>query len=138
MTPLLLLTHGEFGPLLLKAAEGMYGPQTAVAALGLGPDEGREAFIGRVARAARALGAPPLVLVDLACGTPWNAALLAGLAEEGEVLAGLNLPLLLEALGLRQRLGPRELAAELCGRMPQCFCRASEMLGRGPGEGGCA
>jgi mannose/fructose-specific phosphotransferase system component IIA len=136
MTPLLILTHGDFGPLLLQAAQGMYGPQEAVAALGLGPDETREAFLERVRAAAAGLKAPPLVLVDLACGTPWNSALLAGLGEQGEVLAGLSLPLLLEALGLRAAMEPRSLALELSLRGPQCFARASHLMARG--EGGCA
>ncbi len=135
MTPLLILTHGEFGPLLLRAAEGMYGPQEKALALGLAPDETREAFIERVKAAAAQLGQPPLVLVDMACGTPWNSALLAGQAEQGEVLAGLSLPLLLESLSLRGRLEPRALAAELSARGAECFCRASQLL---PGkEGNC-
>lgn len=134
MTPLLLLTHGEFGALLLRAAEGMYGPQASALALALDSDETRESFIQRVQEAAAQLGRPPLVLVDLACGTPWNAALLAGLAVEGEVLGGLSLPLLLEALSLRQAMDPKALGAELAQRGAQCFARASELLKRGQGD----
>lgn len=133
MTPLLILTHGEFGLLLLKAAEGMYGPQSGALALGLGPDETREDFVARVQAAVAQLGEPPLVLVDLACGTPWNAALLAGLADQGEVLAGLSLPMLLESLGLRSDLAPKPLAAELSRRNAQCVCTAGELLKRGEG-----
>jgi len=136
MTPLLILTHGEFGSVLLKSAEAMYGPQSGAAALALGPDETREDFAVRVAKARAELGEPALVLVDLACGTPWNVALLAGCAADGEVLAGLSLPLLLEALGLRPNLGARELALELARLAPQTFVRASALLASG--EGGCA
>lgn len=131
MTPLLLLTHGEFGPVLLQAAEGMYGPQASAAALGLGAQETREDFGARVKAAVDKLGGQPLVLVDLACGTPWNVALLQGLAIGGEVMAGLSLPLLLETLGLREGLEAKAIAAELEQRVPQTFCRASEMLRQG-------
>jgi mannose/fructose-specific phosphotransferase system component IIA len=134
MTPLLLLTHGEFGPFLLKAAECMYGPQDAVAALALAPDETPESFGARIRAARAAWSRPPLVLVDMACGTPWNVAVSQG-CTDGEVLAGLSLPLLLEAIGLRGSLEARPLAAELCARAPQSLVRASELL---KGQGGCA
>lgn len=136
MTPLLILTHGEFGALLLKAAESMYGPQASAMALGLGLDESREDFMDRVAAAARELGRPPLVMVDMACGTPWNAAVLGGLAANGEVLGGLSLPILLEALSLRAENDPKQLALELCQRGAQSLCRASQMMKDSPG--GCA
>jgi mannose/fructose-specific phosphotransferase system component IIA len=136
MTPLLILTHGEFGAVLLKAAEGMYGPQTQALALGLGPDETRESFAERVNQARTTLDGQALVLVDLICGTPWNVALLTGCAREGEVLAGVNLPMLLECIGLRDALPPRELAAELVRQLPQCFARGSVLLAGN--QGGCA
>ena len=137
MTPLLILTHGEFGPVLLSAAEGMYGPQTAATALGLGPMETREDFGARVKAATASLGGAPLVLVDLACGTPWNVAMLQGLTDQGEIMAGLSLPLLLEALGLRESLDAKAIALELEQRAPQSFCRASELIRQGRQQG-CA
>jgi mannose/fructose-specific phosphotransferase system component IIA len=73
------------------------------------------------------------VIVDLACGTPWNSALLAGLPEGSEVMAGLSLPLLLEALELRGGLAAKPLAAELAERVPQSFARASALKAGGPG-----
>lgn len=136
MTPLLILTHGEFGPVLLRAAEAMFGPQPQASALGLGPDETREDFQARVRLARAGLAGCPLVLVDLACGTPWNVAVLDGCAQEGEVLAGLSLPLLLEAMELRASLGARALAAELVTRAPQTFSRASVLMAGG-GNGVC-
>ena len=133
MTPLLILTHGGFGRVLLESAEAMYGRQEQAVALALSPDETREAFAGRVDAARAGLAGEALVLVDLACGTPWNVALVQGCASgRGEVLAGLSLPLLLEALGLRAALGPRELAAELVRLSPGAFARASEFLDRAP------
>lgn len=136
MTPLLILTHGEFGAVLLASAEAMYGRQDGARALALAPDETREAFAVRVKEAREALGGKALVLVDLACGTPWNVALMEGCADDGcEILAGLSLPLVLEALGLRATLAPRELAAELVRLAPQTFVRAAELMSKG---GGCA
>lgn len=136
MTPLLILTHGQFGSVLLDAAEGMYGHQEAVFALALGADETRETFAERLAQIRLQLPSPPLVLVDLAGGTPWNVALISGCASDGgEVLAGLSLPILLEALGMRSGgLGPRELAASLAAMAPGTFLRASELIARDGGR----
>ncbi len=82
-----------------------------------------------------ALGPHPLALVDIACGTPWNVAVTAGCTVKGDVLAGLSLPLLLEALSLRESLGPIELAAELKKRAPEGLQRAAELLAQRPHEG---
>jgi PTS system mannose-specific IIA component len=135
MTPLLILTHGDFGPALLRAAEGMLGPQAQVQALALGLDETREAFADRVSAAMAALPSAPLALVDIACGTPWNVAVMAGCAAQGDVLAGLSLPLLMEALTLRGDLGPQAMAAELKKRAPDALQRAAELLARRSNEG---
>ncbi len=137
MTPILVLTHGEFGPALLRSAEAMFGPNAAAVALGLAPEETRESFAERVRTAQLSLGAPALVLVDLACGTPWNVALTQGCAADGgEILAGLSLPILLEALGLCAEMDAKTLAKELVARVPQTFVRASELMERGS-HGGC-
>jgi len=138
MTPLLILTHGEFGAVLLGAAEHMLGRQEGTIALALAPDEIREDFAVRVNKARADLKERPLVLVDIACGTPWNVALMQGCAVDGgEILAGLSLPMLLEAMGLRATLAPRELAAELVRLCPHTFARAAEFLA-GDASGGCA
>ena len=130
MTPVLILTHGEFGPAMLKAAEAMLGPQAQAQALALGLDETREDFALRVCRAMEGLDGEPLALVDIACGTPWNVAVSSGCTAKGDVLAGLSLPLLMEALDLRKTLGPRELAAELKKRGLEALQRAAELLAR--------
>lgn len=133
MTPLLILTHGDFGPLLLRSAEHMFGPQAQAAALALAPDETREDYLVRVKAALAKLEGAPLVLVDLACGTPWNSALLAGLPDGSEVMAGLSLPLLLEALELRAGLAARPLGEQLATRAAASFARSSALMPGGPG-----
>lgn len=130
MTPVLILTHGDFGPAMLKAAEAMLGPQTQVSALALGLDETREDFSARVCAEMEKLDGPPLALVDIACGTPWNVAVSSGCTAKGDVLAGISLPLLMEALDLRQTLGPQDLAAELKRRGLEALQRAVELLAR--------
>ncbi len=135
MTPLLIVTHLDFGQRLLAAAESMLGPQEACRALSLGAHMGREDLAEEISRARALWQQDPLVLVDVVGGTPWNAALAVGLGEQGEVLGGLSLPLLIEALVARQSLGPREAAEQAASRCQASFARASQMLkARGPAE----
>jgi PTS system mannose-specific IIA component len=134
MTPILILTHGDFGSALLRAAEAMLGPQVQIQALALGLDETREDFAARTAQALAGLQGPPLALVDIACGTPWNVAVTEGCTQKGDVLAGLSLPLLMEALTLRDNLAPTELAVELKKRAADGLQRAGELLARSPEE----
>ena len=130
MTPLLLLTHGDFGARLLEAASAMLGPQPSVLALGLALEEDREAYRSRL-RAARAqLGGALLYLVDLPGGPRWNTALALDTLKEGdEVVSGLSLPLLLEALHSRATADPRRLGEMLVERAAQGVWRASARLG---------
>src|SRR5262245_23809762 len=98
MTPLLIVTHLDFGQRLLAAAESMLGPQEACRAISLSPQMGREDLMDEIGRARSLWPGDALVLVDVVGGTPWNAAMALGLGEQGEVLGGLSLPLLIEAL----------------------------------------
>lgn len=135
MTPLLIVTHLDFGQRLLAAAESMLGPQEACRAISLSPKMGRENLADEIVQARSLWQQDPLILVDVVGGTPWNAALMVGLGEQGEVLGGLSLPLLIEALVARQSLGPREAAQQAAQRCQSSFALASIMLkARGPAE----
>src|SRR6187431_2803836 len=130
MTPLLLITHAAFGAELLKAAVGMLGPQERVVALSLDLQDDRDAFAQRVIEAKASLGGPSLMLVDLPGGTPWNVALRLAAAGQGdEVVSGLSLPLLLEALQGREGLSPLALGERLVAGSSQGVWRAGSVLG---------
>jgi PTS system mannose-specific IIA component len=130
-TAILIATHGGFGRAMLQACEQMLGPQERCAALSLDGGMGREDLALQMAAKLREFGGC-LVLVDMLGGTPWNAALLYGLADGDEVLAGLSMPLLLEALTNRDSLAPRPLAALLMAKAPEAVASASRLLGIPP------
>jgi mannose/fructose-specific phosphotransferase system component IIA len=125
-TGILIATHGRVGQAMLEACEGMLGAQERCAALSLEPGMGLQDFAALL-RSRRDAMHPCLVLVDMLGGTPWNAALVEGLPPDGEVLAGLSLPLLLEALASRS-LPPRELAASLLSKAQGVAVSASRLL----------
>lgn len=112
---------------MLHTAEQMLGPQERCAAFALENSMGREDLAALIEEKILAWK-NCLVLVDMMGGTPWNSALLHGLPSDAEVLAGLSLPLLLEALSLREGLSPRDLGHALLERAPGVVKSASQLL----------
>ncbi|MBI1801682.1 MAG: PTS sugar transporter subunit IIA [Chloroflexi bacterium] len=111
---LVIASHGDLSRALLNTAEMIVGPQDGVQAVCLHPQDSLEhchrslqEAIGQVDR-----GGGVLVLIDLFGGTPGNAAAL-GLRERWyPVVAGVNLPMLLEVLMNRDgSLSAAELSA---------------------------
>lgn len=102
MVRIVLVSHGRLADELLRTAEIILGPKTAVAALGLGANESPEAFSERL----RATINPAddsedtLVLADLWGGTPFNmaCALPVPSGKKYAVVGGVNLAMLVEAL----------------------------------------
>ena len=114
--PALLVTHGQVGDALLRAAERIVGPLEGVSVLsneGLSRDTLTQAVRERV----RAFGTDGGVLfVDVAGGSCAQAALLVAAREAPgptPVLSGVNLPMLLDFAHHRATLDARALAGRL-------------------------
>lgn len=103
MIGLVLVTHGRLALELRHALEHVVGPQEAVATVCIGPDddmEGRRADIrARIADVDQGDGV--VVLTDIAGGTPSNLALSLADHRKVEVIAGVNLPLLVKLAKIR-------------------------------------
>jgi len=103
MIGLVLVTHGRLAEELRLAMEHVVGPQRAVATVCIGPDddvEDRRQEI-RDSIAAVEQGDGVVVLTDILGGTPCNLAV--SLADKGhvDVIAGVNLPLLVKLAKIR-------------------------------------
>jgi PTS system mannose-specific IIA component len=100
---MVLVTHGRLAEELRLAMEHVVGPQKNVACLCIGPEDNaenrREELRARVAEVRQGDGI--VVLTDMYGGTPANLA--TSMLEEGdvEVVAGINLPLLVKLAKLR-------------------------------------
>ncbi len=107
MIGILIVTHGNFGTELLKSAELIIGRQENVETLGLNHGDSVDELYKKVKEAIQKLdtGGGVLILTDLFGGSPSNvaAASLKGNDERIESVAGVNLPMLIEALDLRTR-----------------------------------
>ena len=103
MVGLIIVSHGELGTYLLKAAEMIAGTQEGVATVSLVPEDSPESFQERMSSAIESVdtGEGVLVLADLCGGTPWNCTCVLSREETLDSLTGVNLPMLLEILMTR-------------------------------------
>jgi PTS system mannose-specific IIA component len=125
----LVVTHGEFGAALLDAGQMIVGPQEAVESVSVlvsrGVDEIVADLKAALARLEHGLGV--LVLTDLFGGTPTTLSLSLRKLGNIEVVAGVNLPMLLKVLqGRKSPLA--ELTAQAKAAGQQGIVVPGEML----------
>ncbi|KQT83971.1 PTS sugar transporter subunit IIA [Aurantimonas sp. Leaf443] len=104
MIGLVLVTHGRLAEEFKNAAEHVVGPQDAFETISIGPEDDMEQrrndIVDAVARADR--GAGVIILTDMFGGTPSNLAISVMDGERVDVLAGVNLPMLIKLASVRQ------------------------------------
>ena len=104
MVGILLLTHAPLGNAFLEAASHVFqGPPERLEAIDVWADQPPQEVQGLAEAAIARLdsGEGVLVLTDMIGGTPCNCTLALSEPEHVEVVAGLNLPMLLRALSYR-------------------------------------
>jgi PTS system mannose-specific IIA component len=131
MIGLVLVTHGRLAEEFVTAMEHVVGKQERVATVAIGPDDDMEARRNDIAAAIARVdaGRGVILLTDLFGGTPSNLAI--SLLERGriEVIAGINLPMLirLESARKSMKVVDAVAAAREAGR--KYISVASEVLG---------
>ena len=105
MIGLVLVTHGKLASEFVTAMEHVVGPQQAIAAICIGPDDDMEARRADIAAAIKAVddGSGVILLTDLFGGTPSNLAISLMEPGRGEGIAGINLPMLIPRQVRQQR-----------------------------------
>ena len=120
MIGLVLVTHGRLAVEFVQALEHVVGPQPNVAAICIGPEDDmeqrRQDIIDAVAAADEGDGV--VLLTDMFGGTPSNLAISVLDKGQVEVIAGINLPMLIKLAGLRSTATLSEAVnqAQLAGR----------------------
>ncbi|RPF72338.1 PTS sugar transporter subunit IIA [Aurantiacibacter spongiae] len=132
MIGLILVTHGRLAEEFVSAMEHVVGQQDGVATICIGPSDDMEVRRQEIADAIAAVdtGRGAIMLTDLFGGTPSNLAI--SLLEQGktEVIAGINLPMLIRLAGARKEL-PLARAAEAAREAGRTYITlASEFLGQ--------
>jgi PTS system mannose-specific IIA component len=114
MIGMVLVTHGQLAVEFVRALEHVVGPQQNVGTVCIGPDDDmekrRQEIFDCVAKADQGDGV--VLLTDMFGGTPSNLAI--SILDKGpvEVIAGINLPMLIKLTGLRSSVSLAEAVAQ--------------------------
>src|SRR3954451_19403901 len=120
MIGLVLVTHGRLAQEFVSALEHVVGPQRNCIAVCIGPDDDmekrRQDILDSVSKADEGDGV--VVLTDMFGGTPSNLAISIIDKAKVEVIAGVNLPMLIKLASVRQseKLANAVLAARDAGQ----------------------
>jgi PTS system mannose-specific IIA component len=131
MIGLVLVTHGRLAAEFVTAMEHVVGPQKAIEAICIGADDDMESRRADIAKAVKSVdgGDGVILLTDLFGGTPSNLAI--SLMEPGrvEVIAGINLPMLIRLEGARKMMKIKAAVAAARDAGRKYISVASEVLG---------
>jgi PTS system mannose-specific IIA component len=131
MIGLVLVTHGRLAEEFVTAMEHVVGKQERVATVCIGPEDDMEERRNDIAAAIARVdaGRGVILLTDLFGGTPSNLAI--SLLERGriEVIAGINLPMLIRLESARKGMKVVEAVAAAREAGRKYISVASEVLG---------
>ncbi len=132
MIGIILVTHGKLAEEFKHAMQHVVGRQETVATVCIGPNDDMEARRREISDAVKAVdsGQGVIILTDLFGGTPSNLAISLMEAGKVEVIAGINLPMLIRLAKARgcMDLAKATVAARDAGR--NYITIASEFLGQ--------
>ena len=120
MIGLVIVTHGGLAVEFRAALEHVVGPQAQLETISIGPDDDmprrRLDILEAIQRADKGDGV--VVLTDMFGGTPSNLAISVMDEARVEVIAGINLPILVKLVSIRSEVGLTEavLKAREAGR----------------------
>ncbi len=130
MIGMILVTHGNLAMEFVTAMEHVVGPQKQVATICIGPhddmEKRRDEIAGAIAKVDSGNGA--IILTDLFGGTPSNLAISLLDAGRVEVIAGVNLPMLIRLESARKVMGVKEAVAAAREAGRKYISVASEVL----------
>ena len=120
MIGMVLVTHGRLAAELVAALEHVVGPQDAVVSVCIGPDDDMEKRRKEILTGIASVddGSGVVLLTDMFGGTPSNLAISVLEKANVEVIAGVNLPLLIKLASVRntESLANAVASAQEAGR----------------------
>lgn len=111
MIGVVIVSHENIAKEFLKVLEHIVGKQDRVFAVSIFPDDDMEKKRNQILELVKKAetGNGVIVLTDMFGGTPSNLALSVMKDEEIEVVAGVNLPMLIKMMSLRKKLTLKEV-----------------------------
>ncbi len=132
MIGILVVTHGRLASELVTAAEMIVGEIPNVTAVSIGwyddPDEAQEEIRNAIERVEGGQGT--VVLTDMFGGTPSNLSLAFLEKDRVEVITGVNLPMLIKLVSLREgeQVDLGAVAQEISAQGKESIYLASDLL----------
>lgn len=132
MIGMILVTHGKLAEEFVHAMQHVVGRQEAVATVCIGPNDDMERRRKEIADAVKKVdsGQGVVILTDLFGGTPSNLAISLMKAGHVEVIAGINLPMLIRLAKARNSMSVRDAAKAARDAGRNYITIASEFLGQ--------
>ena len=134
MIGIVIVAHGGLAGEYLSAVEHVVGKQTGMLAIPIEPDHNRDRKQAEICAAADSVdtGDGVVVVTDMFGGTPSNLSISVMETGRIEILAGMNLPMLIKFANLREQLELHQAAgriAEQDATIAQCQERLPFVLG---------
>jgi len=131
MIGLVLVTHGNLALEFISAMQHVVGKQDQVEAVCIGPDDDMEVRREEILKKAEQVnkGEGTIVLTDMFGGTPSNLALSIMEKAQVEIIAGINLPMLIKLCSLRKDKSLKESVTGAQEAGKKYITVASQLLG---------
>ena len=114
MIGLVVVTHGRLAVELIAALEHVVGPQSAVRTICIGPDDDMEKRRKEILSSVEEVdsGKGVILLTDMFGGTPSNLAISIMDQTNVEIIAGVNMPMLIKLASNRKLGSLKKVAVE--------------------------
>ena len=114
MIGLVVVTHGRLAVELIAALEHVVGPQSAVRTICIGPDDDMEKRRKEILSSVEEVdsGKGVILLTDMFGGTPSNLAISIMDQTNVEIIAGVNMPMLIKLASNRKGGSLKKVALE--------------------------
>ncbi len=131
MIGMVLVTHGQLADEFVAATEHVVGAQDDIRAICIGPDDDMELRRSEIMEAVKAVnsGEGVVLLTDMFGGTPSNLAISLLEKDSVEVIAGINLPMLIKLASVRTNSNLTDTVAAAKDAGIKYINVASEILG---------
>jgi len=130
MIGIVVVTHGRLAEEFVAAVEHVVGPLESCASICIGPDDDMEQRRDEIRSASEDVntGSGTIILTDMFGGTPSNLAI--SLIDKGkvEVVAGVNLPMIIKLAEARGRESLVDLAQNAADAGRRYIAVASELI----------
>ncbi len=131
MIGMVLVTHGNLANEFIAAMQHVVGPQQQIAPVCIGPEDDMEIRRAEIMKKVEQVndGSGVILLTDMFGGTPSNLAISIMDRAPVEIIAGVNLPMLIKLASLRKDKPLKEAVAGAQDAGKKYITVASQLLG---------